>query len=363
MFNGEVKKAKIIAVDDSSANNEVILEFLQEDGFADITTTADPRAAIVLLSSGHYDLLLLDLMMPGIHGFELLDILRSRRIKTGSVIILTAKNDAQTRLKALSHPLVQDFIIKPFSEKELIVRVTNVLELYFARKTLEVRNAALNVEAEKRTADLRAQNKALLRQHELIRKSQIDLMHRLGLAGEKRDNETGAHVARVAEFCRELALSTGNSELVANSLFHTSPMHDVGKIGIPDCILLKPGRLDDGERKIMNTHTVIGAEILNKPTCNMVDMARKIALTHHEKWNGTGYPNGLAGDEIPLEGRVVALVDVFDALTSERPYKKAWSNEKAFELIQRERGTHFDPRLVDGFFRISDRVTNIQQLN
>ena len=177
----------------------------------------------------------------------------------------------------------------------------------------------------------------------------MQIIQRLGRAAEYKDNETGMHVIRMSHYSRILGLAAGMSDAEADMLLNAAPMHDIGKIGIPDSILRKPGKLDEGEFEIMKTHCMIGAEILGDDTSELLQLAKVVALTHHEKWNGFGYPHGLSGEEIPRVGRIVAIADVFDALTSERPYKKAWSVEDAVELLQTSAGEHFDPLLVSLF--------------
>jgi len=201
---------------------------------------------------------------------------------------------------------------------------------------------------------------SLVRMDEL-KDSRLQIVQRLGLASEYKDNETGMHVIRMSHYARLLGLAAGMSEAEADDLLHAAPMHDVGKIGIPDRILQKPGPLDPDEWEIMKSHATIGADIIGEHPHGMLKLARNIALSHHEKWDGSGYPAGLAGAAIPIEGRICAIADVFDALTSERPYKKAWPVQEAVELLQKQRGAHFDPHLVDLFVGLLPAICAIKE--
>lgn len=198
------------------------------------------------------------------------------------------------------------------------------------------------------------------RTHEL-RESQLEIVRRLGRAAEFRDDDTGLHISRMSRFCQRLAKEAGFSEAECELLLQAAPMHDIGKIGIPDGVLLKPGKLEDDEWDIMRSHTVVGAEILSGGTSKLLELAREIALAHHEKWDGSGYPNGINNETIPIFARVAAICDVFDALTSERPYKEAWPNEKAFALIEENAGSHFDPHLAKLFVSIRSDIEKIQE--
>jgi putative two-component system response regulator len=196
---------------------------------------------------------------------------------------------------------------------------------------------------------------------EVLRQTRLNIVQALGMAAEYKDNETGLHVIRMSHFSRIIALEAGFSPDEAEELLHAAPMHDVGKIGIPDAILQKPGKLDENEWLIMQKHPEIGAQIIGEHNASMLQMARRIALGHHEKWDGSGYPAGLAGDDIPIEARIVAIADVFDALTSVRPYKKAWTVEDAVALIREQSGRHFDPQLVECFIRRLDEINQIRE--
>jgi putative two-component system response regulator len=274
------------------------------------------------------DLVLLDVMMPGMSGYEVCAALKADpRTASVPVIFVTALTDTDDEVEGFEAGAV-DYITKPVSPPIVRARVRTHLSLV---------------------------------RMEALRESRLELVQRLGLAAEYKDNETGLHVIRMSHFSRILGLAAGMTEIEADDLLHAAPMHDVGKIGIPDRILQKPTPLDPDEWKIMQSHATIGAEILGEHASGMLALARNIALTHHEKWDGSGYPNGLAGEQIPLEGRITAIADVFDALTSVRPYKKAWSEEEALGFLVEQKGKHFDPALVDLFIGQMPAIRAIRQ--
>ncbi len=241
--------------------------------------------------------------------------------------------------------IIKDFINPPVSNDELLFRIHHLLSDALSNKELKVYNESIVKAIGQRTQELKD--------------SQIEIIECLGYAAEFRDSETGMHTIRVGHYSRYLAKAMGMNDKEAESLLYSAPMHDVGKIGIPDKILLKPGRLEGDEWEIMKQHTTIGERILNRSNNKLLNQASIIALNHHEKWDGSGYPRGLQGSDIHLYGRIVAIVDVFDALTMERPYKKAWSIESAIELINSESGKHFDPSLVELFI---DNLTEIKKI-
>jgi len=251
------------------------------------------------------------------------------------ILVLTAEHIQSCRQSALDNG-ARDYVTKPFDAEELLSRVRNLLEVQTAHNYMHSQNEILEQKVRKRT--------------QVIHDTRLQVVRHLGRAAEYRDNETGLHIIRMSEISVVLAKAAGLDSEQCDLLLSAAPMHDIGKIGIPDHILLKPGKLEPDEWAIMQTHVQIGTDILSGDDSELMTMAHDIALTHHEKWNGTGYPNGLAGEAIPLLGRITALADVFDALTSERPYKKNWPIAKVIDLIKAESGEHFDPMLVTLFF-------------
>ena len=321
-----VHQPLILAVDDEASNLQLLRQILQDH--YRLRFAKDGVRALELAREERPSLVLLDVMMPGMSGYEVCAALKADpALASIPVIFVTALNDTDDELEGFEAGAV-DYITKPVSPPIVRARVRNHLSLV-------------------RMEELRA--------------SRLEIVQRLGLAAEYKDNETGLHVIRMSHFSRVLGLAAGMTEHEADDLLHAAPMHDVGKIGIPDRILQKPGPLDADEWKIMQSHATIGAEIIGQHDSGMLALARSIALSHHEKWDGSGYPNGLAGEQIPLVGRICAVADVFDALTSVRPYKKAWTEEEAIALLVREKGKHFDPTLVDLFIAQMPAIRAIRQ--
>jgi putative two-component system response regulator len=333
----EVLSARILAVDDLAANLEVLSDMLQGDGYEAVTVTSDPEEGLRICEEEPVDLLLLDVRMPKIDGHEFIRRLRERsRPDPIPILVLSAQADQETRRRALAAG-VRDFVNKPFIMWELLLRVRNALETQMLYKRARREAEQLEARVTERTLELEATRREVIR--------------RLATAGEFRDNETGMHVVRMSHIAHHLALAAGLTDIEAAVLRDAAPLHDIGKIGIRDSILLKPGKLDPDEWEVMKQHTSIGGQILAETGFELLEMARTIAITHHERWDGSGYPQGLSRTEIPIAGRIVAIADVFDALTSERPYKKVWSIEATVAFIKQGAGTHFDPDLVDLFLR------------
>lgn len=338
--------AKILIIDDEPLNIGMLRLMLSEAGYNQLLTTHKPEEAGQLYHQHYPDLVLLDLNMPGKDGFEVLQELQLIEKRSYlPVMVLTAETDEESRLKALDLG-AKDFLTKPFNRVEVLTRIRNLLEVRLLHRKLHQQNNLLEEKVRQRTLDLR--------------ESQLEIVRRLGLAAEYRDNETGAHIMRMSQYSTKLAQAYGLPEDDCELLLNASPMHDIGKIGIPDHILLKPGKLTDEEFSIMKTHTTIGAEVLANNQIKLMDMAKSIALTHHEKWDGSGYPNGHKEQKISILGRIVAVCDVFDALTSERPYKKAWSVEDSVKEINKLSGSHFDPQLVPIFNNILPEILEIK---
>ena len=296
----------------------------------------DPVKVLPKLHEDTFDLLLLDIEMPTLNGFDVMRKIQQSTIAKQNIpiLILTGCEGSEIRNRALTSG-AQDFVNKPFDQTEVILRVKNLLQVrssYLAQLQI---NEKLEKNVSQRTKDLNIANDVLI--------------EKLALAAELRDTDTGKHVLRVGKYAELLAKLYGLPDEVTFLICKSAPLHDVGKIGIPDNILLKNGPLTREEMGIMMTHTQLGSELLANHESMVVKMAASIALSHHEKWDGTGYPKALYGASIPIEGRITALSDVFDALTSIRPYKKAWTIEKAVECIKKDAGTHFNPELVSLF--------------
>lgn len=340
-----VKQCTILIVDDEPANITLLERMLGMDGFRNIVTTTDPREVSELYQQHQCDLVLLDIRMPHMNGFEVLAQLKNLPGYPPLVVVLTAQVSQEYRLRALTEG-ARDFIGKPFERAELLARVTNMLEMHLLQKQVREHNQVLEQKVRARTTELYD--------------TRLEIVRRLGRAAEYRDNETGMHIIRMSKISALIGQGCGLDTEQCEMLLNASPMHDIGKIGIPDHVLLKPGKLDPHEWEIMKTHTQIGADILGGHESELLEMARVIALTHHEKWDGSGYPRGLRGEEIPLEGRIVALADVFDALTSERPYKHAWEIDAAMQFIRDKSGSHFDPGIVEVFIQNLDGIIQIR---
>lgn len=327
-------KALILIVDDVAQNIQVLGQVLDREGFS-IMAASNGTEALKIVEKRRPDLILLDVMMPEMDGYETCSHLKSNPASASiPVIFLTAKVETEDIAKGFEFGAV-DYVTKPFQAVELLARVRTHLEITQLRFSLEQK-------VEERTMQLQSTLSQLeLTHHEII--------NRLGRAAEFRDNETGLHLVRMSKYTELIAKSLSFSEKELSHIVSASVMHDVGKIGIPDKILLKPGRFEPEEFEVMKTHTTIGAEILAGIDSDMIRMAETIAITHHEKFNGSGYPNGLQGEDISIYGRIVAVADVFDALTSRRPYKEPWPVERAVELIEKEKGQHFDSHVVGKF--------------
>ncbi|OOG24230.1 two-component system response regulator [Thioalkalivibrio denitrificans] len=339
--------SRILIVDDEPSNLKLLDRMLRQQGYEHLILVDDPRDVIVQYRGARPDLILLDLNMPHLDGYQVMEQLTALGDPLlPPILVLTAWHRKDTLLRALASG-ARDFVTKPFDRNELLMRVRNLLDAQRAHRLLYEQKTVLEEMVRGRTRELW--------------RTRLQVVQRLGMAAEYRDEETGNHILRMSHTASLLARSVGWSETSCELLLHASPMHDIGKIGIPDAILLKPGRLDPQEWEIMKSHTVIGGRLLDGDDSDLMGMAREIALSHHERWDGGGYPRGLSGTDIPQAGRIVAVADVFDALTSERPYKQAWPVEEAVAYMRDNRGGHFDPELVDAFLRELDGVLEIRQ--
>ena len=336
---------KVVIIDDAQMNVTLLQHLVRKLPDCESVCFTDPVAALAWCLANEPDLVLVDYMMPILSGTELVERFRARHPDV-PVLMITANHETALRHEALKIG-VTDFLTKPIDNIEFLARAKNMLALRSSHKKLANHAAWLADEVRKATETIVAQER--------------ETIFCLSKAAEYRDPETGAHILRMAHYSRHIARQMGLSVAQQDLLLQAAPMHDIGKVGTPDIILLKPGRLNEAEFAIMKRHAVIGYEILLANSSPLMQVAAEIAHTHHEKFDGSGYPRALVGEAIPLFGRIVAVADVFDALTSERPYKKAWSIEQALVLLHEGKGKHFDPACVDAFLCEWDEVLKIKQ--
>jgi putative two-component system response regulator len=342
----EIQQGRILIVDDTESHILLLRKILKGAGYLTVATTTHPEEAVDLYKEFKPDLVVLDLHMTPIDGFQILDLLKAMEPAESYVpaLMMTALNDPDVLVKALERG-ARDFLNKPFERVEALTRIRNMLEVRLLHNRSRDQNRILEETVAARTRE--------------IRETRLEVIRRLGRAAEYRDNETGLHIIRMSLAASILGRAVGLSREQCDLILNASPMHDIGKIGIPDRILLKPGPLDSEEWRVMRSHPTIGAELLSGGSSELMQMAEQIAYCHHEKFDGTGYPRGLEGTQIPLVARIVAVVDVFDALLSRRPYKAPWTVEAALAELDRRAGSHFDPALVAKFHDVLDDVLQI----
>lgn len=361
-------EAKIVIVDDQPTNIEVFDEYLKMEGYRRTVGWTDSTTALAMIEDADPDIVLLDLNMPKVDGHAVLRGIRAKpELAALPVLILTASDDIETRVQSLALGAT-DYLSKPVTPEELVQRVKNSLALRYHQR--ELANYASRLESEVR---LRT---------EQLEMAQREAVHCLAKASEYRDHDTGGHVLRVGRYSGIIARRLGMDDRDVDALELAATLHDIGKIAVPDSILLKPGKLDpeemdsmrnhcgNGSRmcrslgpddtRVLRSHAEEGAMMIASAASPLMQLAARIAKTHHEKWDGTGYPLGLQGEEIPLEGRIVAVADVFDALSSRRPYKPSFSIDKCFAILEDGRGGHFDPAVLDAFFAMKDKVVEIR---
>ena len=345
--------AKILVVDDELINRRVLEAMLLPLGHQ-VYLAQDGFSALDMVEETPFDLILLDVMMPGMDGFEV-----ARRLKEDSrhtiipIVMVTALKEVEDRVRALESG-ADDFLTKPVDKTELRARVRSSLKIKAYNDHMLNYQQVLEATVAERTRDLENAFRK-------VREASLDTIHRLSQAAEYKDEDTGSHIARLSQYAACLARGLGLNQETVERILYASPMHDVGKIGIPDHILLKPGKLDGEEWEVMMTHTTIGGRILGGAEPGFLKLAEVIAMTHHEKWDGSGYPAGLSGSRIPLAGRVVAVADVFDALTTRRPYKEPFGLEKSLAIMKEGRGRHFDPKVLDSFLENLDEILEIRK--
>jgi putative two-component system response regulator len=339
----EITAARILIIDDDTDVVKMLENILRFDGFQHVQGMTNSRGALAQFIEYAPDLVLLDLTMPAPDGFQLMKLMASHihPLLFLPIIVITGETGTQARRQALESG-ASDYICKPFAADEVCLRVRNQLRIHFQQQFLHEENLILEREVIERTRELE--------DYELeLKQSQIEVTVRLARAAEHRDDETGQHTQRVGLTCFLIAQTMNLAPEATALLRRSAPLHDVGKIGVPDSILRKPGKLNEEEWRTMQSHCHVGASLLSGGRSALLQMAERVAISHHERWDGTGYPHHERGAAIPIEGRIVAVADVFDALTHDRPYKSAWSVEQALTEIRSQRGRQFDPDAVDAF--------------
>ncbi len=336
-----VRNARILIVDDEESNVRILTRTLEHAGYQHIAATCDSREARAIYKRHRPDLILLDLHMPHLDGFEVMQQLAQVAEATYlPILVLTADIAPDAKQRALAMG-AKDFVHKPFDALEVQLRIRTLLETRFLYLRIQSQNHILEAKVRERT--------------KALEDAQIEIIERLAIAAEFRDDNTGQHTKRVGQTAALIAQAIGWADVQVNLIRRAAPLHDVGKIGIPDQILLKLGKLSIDELSVIRMHTTIGARILSGSRFPLLQMAEQIALTHHERWDGDGYTPGVGGDAIPLPGRIVAVADVFDALTQQRPYKPAWPLDDAIAEVDRQRGRQFDPDVAEAFLRVMEK--------
>ncbi len=344
--------ARILVIDDEELERNLMRDTLSPLGF-DVTTLDGAYDALERVVEIAPDVILTDLMMPEMSGYDLVKRLKeSDYTQTIPVVVVSVLDAVDDRVKALEAG-ADDYLPKPYSKSELLARVRNLVKVKAYNDQLQEQERKLQIALARKVSEVR-------KAWDRLRSISLDTVFRLTRAAEYRDEDTGEHIQRMSHYTSLMARRMGLALTTVELIRYASTLHDVGKIGIPDSILLKPGKLDPPEWETMKTHTTIGGRILDGSKADFMKMGRVIALTHHEKWDGSGYPNGLKGADIPLVGRITAIADVFDALTSRRPYKEPFSLDEALDIIKSSKGNHFDPAVVDAFLESWDDIREIR---
>jgi putative two-component system response regulator len=354
----EAITATILVVDDEELAQDLLIRILKRGSYRNVKVASSTERACKLLETENFDLILTDLHMPGTSGIELLSYVHQSHPDIATLMISGA-NDESLAEKALSLG-AYGYIIKPFRPNEVLIGVKNALR----RQALELENRfyreQLEAKVELRTKDLSQALTKLQLAEKGVRAARTETIKRLAIAGEFRDEDTGRHVMQMSRYCEMLVRAVGVDDQFTESMREAGSLHDLGKIAIPDHILLKPGPLSAEERSVMEAHAAIGHRMLRGSESPLLDLAAEIALTHHEKLDGTGYPNGLTGESIPLSGRIAAIADVFDALTTDRVYRPAFPLTEAADMMKKDSGRHFDPDLLALFWDLMPRVLEIR---
>jgi len=346
---------KIMAIDDEVKNLALLEAILTPLGY-EVETAQSGKEALARIEASPPDMILLDIMMPDMTGYEVCKRLKAEEsTQIIPIVMITALIDKESKVRGIEAG-ADDFLTKPVDKIELTARVKNLIKVKEYNDTIKDWSRMLQEKVVEQTAMLKESFEQLQEAHTKLEKAHLDTLFRLSVAAEYKDEDTANHIHRMSVYARVVAENMGLSEDQVRLIVHASPMHDVGKIGIPDHILLKPGKLDPEEWDIMKSHSLIGERILADADDDFTKAGQVIAVSHHEKWNGSGYPKGLRGEDIPLLGRITAIADVFDALTSKRPYKAPMSNEKAFGIIEKSVGNHFDPGVGEAFFQGIDKI-------
>ncbi len=343
----------VLVVDDELFNRELLEGLLVPLGY-EVTLAEDGKEALEKVKEKAPDVILLDIMMPIMDGFEVARRLKEKKeTKSIPIVMVTALSEVEDRIKALEAG-ANDFLTKPVDIAELRATVSSQMQVKAYHDHMRDYQKELEAEVAKRTKQLREA-------FEKIKIASLDTIYRLSRAAEYKDEDTGAHIKRMSHFSVAVAKQMNLDDDTIETILYAAPMHDIGKIGIPDRILQKQAKLEPDEWEIMKKHTIIGSQIMEGSDAEFIKLGESIALTHHEIWDGSGYPKGLKGKAIPLAGRITAVADVFDALTSKRPYKRPFSLEKSFTIIKEGKGSHFDPKVVSAFFSIEKEIISIKE--
>jgi len=349
---------RVLIVDDDDQIRSVHKRIMTSFGY-EIEDASDGIEGLAKLALD-IDLILLDGEMPAMDGFEVARRVRDdERYRHIPIIMVTGLTRPEDRRRAIEVG-ISDFVNKPMDPGEIQLRAKWLLDLKTAHDKLQDHQVELERIVEQRTQALRAALQEMTDARRLTHDAHLETIKRLTIAAEHKDKDTAGHIERIGKYSEVMARAMGMSPGEVEVILHAAPMHDVGKIGIPDRVLLKPGKLDDEEWVIMRSHTTMGADILSGSSSTIMQMGERIAISHHEKWDGSGYPNGLSGKDIPVEGRICTIVDFFDALTMNRPYRKAVPNDETVKMLLADSGTHFDPELVDVFLTVRDEIEALQ---